>query len=166
MEQVAQMTHSDFKTPLSAAGAKTKIREFSSPVIQTGSISRTDFVSTPLEPTWILAGNPAARSIPLARAEDGNLSCGLWDCQAGKFKFIFPTDEIIHILEGEVTIEEAGASHTLRVGDVAFFPEGLVSYWTVPNYVKKYAIFRSVSDPLSTKIYRRLKAMFKSLFGG
>lgn len=159
------MSNSNFNTPLSATGAEVPIKNFAGPVIQTGSTTRTDFVSTPLEPTWILEGNPAARSIPLARAEDGNLSCGLWDCQAGKFKFIFPTDEIIHILEGEVTIEEKGAVHHLKVGDVAFFPEGLVSYWTVPKYVKKYAIFRSVSDPLSTKIYRRLKKMAKALLG-
>lgn len=159
------MPNSEFKTPLSSTGANVPVKQFAGPVIQTGSITRTDFVSTPLELTWILEGNPAARSIPLARAEDGNFSCGLWDCQAGKFKFIFPTDEIIQILEGEVTIEEKGRIHTLRVGDVAFFPEGLETYWTVPKYVKKYAIFRSVSDPLSTKVYRKLKKMFKTLLG-
>lgn len=155
----------DFDIPLSATASDVPIKNFDAPAIQTGSTTRTDFGSTPLPKEWILEGNPAARSIPLARAADGNLSCGLWDCQAGKFKFIFATDEIIHILEGEVTIEEEGAVHHLRAGDVAFFPEGLVSYWTVPKYVKKYAIFRSVSDPLSIKIYRRLKKMAKTLLG-
>ena len=159
------MAKPNFETPLSAAGSDVRIKIFDGPVIQTGSTTRTDFGPTPLPPEWILEGNPAARSIPLARAADGNLSCGLWDCQSGKFKFIFPTDEIIHILEGEVTIEEKGAVHHLQIGDVAFFPEGLVSYWTVPKYVKKYAIFRSVSDPLSTKIYRRMKKMAKALLG-
>lgn len=159
------MTKTDFETSLSVSDSNVPIKKFDRPVIQTGSTTRTDFGSTPLPKDWILEGNPAARSIPLARAEDGNLSCGLWDCQAGKFKFIFPTDEIIHILEGEVTIEEQGAVHHLKVGDVAFFPEGLVSYWTVPTYVKKYAIFRSVSDPISTKIYRRLKKIAKSMLG-
>lgn len=155
------MSNSNSQTPLISDNANVPIKNFAGPVIQTGMISRTDFVSTPLPPEWVLEGNPAARSIPLARAEDGNLSCGLWDCKAGKFKFIFSTDEIIQILEGEVIIEEKGKTHHLRPGDVAFFPEGLVAYWTVPNYVKKYAIFRSVTEPLSVKIYRKLKKLIK-----
>lgn len=159
------MSNLKSQIPLINSNSNVPIKDFAGPVIQTGSIKQTDFVSTPLPPEWILEGNPAARSVPLARAEDGNLSCGLWDCQAGKFKFIFATDEIIQILEGEVIIEEKGKTHSLGVGDVAFFPEGLVAYWTVPNYVKKYAIFRSVSDPLSTKIYRRLKKIFRGLLG-
>ncbi|MBN8657578.1 MAG: DUF861 domain-containing protein [Anaerolineae bacterium] len=159
------MSNLKSQIPLINSNSNVPIKDFAGPVIQTGSIKQTDFVSTPLPPEWILEGNPAARSVPLARAEDGNLSCGLWDCQAGKFKFIFATDEIIQILEGEVIIEEKGKTHSLGVGDVAFFPEGLVAYWTVPNYVKKYAIFRSVSDPLSTKIYRRLKKILRGLLG-
>lgn len=159
------MSNSNTPPPLIGSNANVPIKDFAGPVIQTGSITQMDFVSTPLPPEWVLAGNPAARSVSLARAEDGNLSCGLWDCQAGKFKFIFATDEIIQILEGEVIIEEKGKVHTLAVGDVAFFPEGLVAYWTVPKYVKKYAIFRSVSDPLSTKIYRRLKKAVRGLLG-
>ncbi|NWF63191.1 MAG: DUF861 domain-containing protein [Chloroflexi bacterium] len=155
------MSISDSRPSLIHASANVPIKNFIGPVIQTGSITRTDFVSTPLPPEWILEGNPAARSIPLARAEDGDLSCGLWDCQAGKFKFIFSTDEIIQILEGEVIIEEKDKVHHLRAGDVALFPEGLLAYWTVPNYVKKYAIFRSVSEPLSLRVYRKLKKLFK-----
>lgn len=152
--------------PLIDSNSNVPVKDFPGPVIQTGSIRQTDFVSTPLPNEWILEGNPVARSMPLARAEDGNLSCGLWDCQAGKFKFIFATDEIIQILEGDVIIEEKGKVHSLSVGDVAFFPKGLVAYWTIPKYVKKYAIFRSVSNPLSTKIYRRLKKIVRTIFGG
>lgn len=147
--------------PQISANADLKINDFPRPVIQTGTTTRNDFSSTPLPHEWIISGNPVARSIPLARAEDGNLSCGLWDCQAGKFKFIFSTDEIVHILEGEVIIEEDGALHTLRTGDVAFFPEGRVSYWTVHNYVKKFAVFRSVEKPLSERIIRRLRKILR-----
>lgn len=159
------MPNSNTQPPLISSNANVPVKDFAGPVIQTDSVSRMDFVSTPLPPEWILEGDPVARSVPLVRAEDGNLSCGLWDCQAGKFKFIFATDEIIQILEGEVIIEEKDKVHRLGVGDVAFFPEGLVAYWTVPKYVKKYAIFRSVSDPLSTKIYRRLKKLARGLLG-
>lgn len=159
------MTNSNFETPLSQAGGNIKIINFPGPVIQTGTTTRTDFGPTPLDLSWILEGNPAARSIPLARAEDANFSCGLWDCQAGKFKFIYSCDELVHILEGEVIVEENGAVHTLRAGDIALFPEGLVTYWTVPKYVKKFAIFRSVREPLLDRVYMKIKKALMKILG-
>lgn len=159
------MTNSSFDSALSSIDANLPVKAFAKPVIQTGSTSRTDFTSTPLPPAWILEGNPTARSAPIAKAEDSNLSCGLWDCQAGKFRFIYNCDEIVHILEGEVTIEEKGATYTLKAGDVAFFPEGLETFWTVPKYVKKFAIFRSVREPLLDRIYMRVKKIIKKFVG-
>jgi len=113
------------------------------PVIQVGTTGQTALKPGALEPSWILTGNPTTRSLPLAEADDGNLSCGLWDCTAGTFNFYYSCDEIVHILEGEVIVREAGATYMLRAGDVAFFPQGLTTVWTVPVYVKKFCIFRS-----------------------
>jgi hypothetical protein len=87
---------------------------------------------------WIKEGNLAARSIPLARAEDNNLS---------------------------LIVEENGATYTLKVGDVAFFPEGLETVWTVPKYVKKFAIFRSVREPFIDRVYFKLKNIVKKFLG-
>ncbi len=150
---------------LSMIDTNIPVKKFGKPVIQTGSTTRMDFDSTPLPPVWIKEGTPSARSIPLAKAEDNNLSCGLWDCQAGKFTFIFGCDEIVHILEGEVIIEEQGATYTLKVGDVAFFPQGLETVWTVPKYVKKFAVFRSVRDSLIDKMYIKAKKLIKKMTG-
>lgn len=158
------MSDTNFGSALSNIDTNIPVKNFGKPVIQTGSTTRMDFGATPLPPAWIKEGNPVARSIPLAKAADGNLSCGLWDCQAGKFTFIYSCDEIVHILEGEVIVEEKGATYTLKAGDAAFFPEGLETVWTVPKYVKKFAIFRSVSEPLSIKVYRKLKKIFRSMF--
>ncbi len=149
---------------LSMIDANIPVKKFGKPVIQTGSTARVDFEPTPLPTAWIKEGAPMARSIPLARAEDNNLSCGLWDCQAGKFTFIYGCDEIVHILEGEAMIEESGATYTLKAGDVAFFPEGLETVWTVPKYVKKFAIFRSVREPLIDRAYMKLKKIIKKAF--
>ena len=71
----------------------------------------------------------------------------------------------MHILEGEVIIEENGATYTLHAGDVALFPEGLVTYWTVPKYVRKFAIFRSVREPLLDRVYMKLKRSLRKLLG-
>ncbi|NJN80282.1 MAG: DUF861 domain-containing protein [Anaerolineales bacterium] len=159
------MSDSNFGSALSDIDTNIPIKNFGKPVIQTGSTTRMDFGATPLPPTWIKDGNPTARSIPLAKAGDGNLSCGLWDCQAGKFTFIYGCDEIVHILEGEVIIEERDATYTLKPGDVAFFPEGLETVWTVPKYVKKFAIFRSLREPFIDRVYFKLKSIVKKVLG-
>jgi len=135
------------------------------PLIQTGATSRNDLQPSPIDPGWIMEGNPVARALTLALAEDGNFSCGLWDCTAGKFKYIFYTEEIVHILEGEVIVREDGAEHTLRAGDTALFPKGLTAYWTVPAYVKKFAVHRTVPKSLPEKIWARIKKLIKTILG-
>ena len=133
--------------------------------VQTGTTARTDLLPSPLDPSWILAGNPISRALPLGAAADGNFTFGLWDCAAGQFKFIYYCDEIVHILEGEVTIRAGETEMHLRPGDVAFFPQGLTAYWTVHGYVKKFAIFRSKPPrALPMRIMGKVKRMVRSWF--
>jgi len=65
-------------------------------------ISRTDLASLPIEPSWVMEGAPVARAITLSESPDSLLTTGLWDCTAGMFTWIFSSDEIVQILEGEV----------------------------------------------------------------
>jgi uncharacterized protein len=127
--------------------------------MQTGSTARDDLKSYVLEPSWVLEGNLTTRALLLAEAPDGDLSCGLWDCTAGKFNYTFFCDEIVHILEGEVIIEQDGNTVTLRPGDVAFFPKGATTVWTVPHYLKKLAIHRSVNLSLMGRVRAKWKRM-------
>ena len=131
--------------------------------VQTGTIARTDLQPSPLEPTWILAGNPSARALSLGNAADGNFSFCLWDCTAGQFKFIHNRDEFVHILEGEVTILAADAELHLHPGDVAFFPQGMTTYWTVHGYVKKLAILRSAPRGLLTRIAGKVERVWRGI---
>jgi uncharacterized protein len=126
-------------------------------IIQTGTTKQDNLVASAIRPTWILTGNPVARSGTIAKASDNLLSCNVWDCTAGKFQWIYHCDEIVHILEGEVTVTEPDKTHDLRVGDVAFFPAGKVTVWEVPSYVKKFAIHRCRG--------RGLRALIKSKLG-
>lgn len=113
------------------------------PAIQASTTKREGLEPNPLPPEWIRDGSPAARSLMLTRSSDELLSSGLWECSAGRFKFVHDTDEIVHIVAGEVTVSQGGASHTLRPGDVAHFPAGLTTYWEVPEYVKKFWVQRA-----------------------
>jgi uncharacterized cupin superfamily protein len=100
----------------------------------------------PIEPSWIEEGAPVARCVTLTKSPDERLSSGMWECSAGRFKWTFWLDEIVHILDGEVTIREegdGGAVYTLRCGDIAYFPLGLTVHWDVPRFVRKFFVVRA-----------------------
>jgi uncharacterized protein len=123
---------------------------------QTGSAHTAGFQPAPLPAEWIRSGKPEPRARALTRSADGRLSSGLWECPAGSFTYIFPCDEIVHILEGDVIVESQGERRHLKPGDVAYFPQDLHTVWTVRHYVKKLAIFRVVPRPLLKRIASRL----------
>jgi len=105
--------------------------------------SHDGLVSQPIDPSWIRTGAPVARAVTLTESPDGLLTTGLWDCTAGTFTWIFGSDEIVHILEGEVTVRDGDQTHVLVPGSVAYFPSGLETIWEVTTYVKKSFILRA-----------------------
>lgn len=114
------------------------------PAIQSARFPTGALGEMPIDPAWIIEGAPVARGTVLLQSQDKLLSAGWWECTAGKFQWVFGWDEFVHIIEGEVTIrEEAGATHVLRAGDTAHFPLGLTTYWSVPDYVKKFFTLRT-----------------------
>ncbi|MGU3436017.1 cupin domain-containing protein [Actinomycetes bacterium M1A6_2h] len=109
------------------------------------SVSLNDVVlqPAPIEPTWILDGNPVARSGKWSQSLDSSTTTWVWDCTAGRFNWYFDSDETIHIIEGEVVVRgESGDARTLRAGDAALFAAGTWAEWYVPTYVRKHAILR------------------------
>jgi uncharacterized protein len=112
--------------------------------IQTFKDGCSSLQPRPIEASYIEEGSPVARCITLTESADKRLSSGLWECSAGKFKVIFALDEIVHILDGGVTVREhgGGAVHNLGPGDAAYFPMGLVTHWDVPRFVRKLFVVR------------------------
>jgi uncharacterized cupin superfamily protein len=116
--------------------------------IQSHPLPREDFGPFPIDPDWIIEGTTTARGNVFLQSADKKISYGGWECTAGKFQWIFGWDEFVHIQEGEVTIqEEGGKTVTLRRGDLAHFPKGLKTVWTVPNFVRKVFTLRT-DEPL------------------
>lgn len=116
--------------------------------------------SDPIPPDWILEGNPLARSKVLAGSSDDMASTHMWDCTAGRFNWFYTVDEVIHVVEGSVIVEDgAGQRRHLQPGDTFLFPAGTRFHWTVPRYVRKIAFLHS---PLSRRI-RFLKRIFRFL---
>ncbi|MDJ0394464.1 cupin domain-containing protein [Rhodococcus sp. G-MC3] len=97
----------------------------------------------PINPDWILEGEPEARIAEWSRSTDGTTTTNVWDCTAGRFRWFFAVDEIVHIMDGSVTVSsENHPARTLVVGDAALFRAGTWSEWHVPTYVRKHAILR------------------------
>ena len=60
--------------------------------------------STPINPDWIISGNPQARTAEHSRGHDEAALTAIWDCTAGEFRWRFGWDETVMILEGEVRV--------------------------------------------------------------
>ncbi len=98
---------------------------------------------SPIEPSWIIEGQPEATSCILSRSADGLASTLVWHCTAGRFNWYYDFDETILILEGSIVIE----SDTMRAtrygpGDVIFFRDGAHARWYVESHVRKLAFCR------------------------
>lgn len=70
----------------------------------------------------------------------GTMSVGLWDTEAMTTDpYPFPYHEFGQVLEGSVTITgEDGSSETFGPGDAFFIPQGTITRWHVPTYLRKY----------------------------
>ena len=107
-----------------------------------------DLKPSPIEPSWILEGNPEARSCRLSVSTDSAARTLIWSCTEGKFNWYYDVDETIVILEGSIVLESEGMPpKRYGVGDVIFFRNGAHAKWHVEGHVKKVAFFRQ-TNPL------------------
>ena len=114
----------------------------------------------PIPSDWILEGQPVARSKRLVGSSDDMASTHMWDCTAGRFNWFYTVDEVIHVVEGSVIVEDAaGGRRHLQPGDTFLFPAHTRFGWTVPRYIRKIAFLHS---PLSRKL-RLAKRVFQIL---
>lgn len=125
---------------------------------------------SPIPRSWILEGNPVARKKRLAGSSDQLATTLMWDCTSGRFNWFYDDDEVIHVLEGCIIIEDAaGVRQRLQAGDTFLFAAGSRYHWTVPHYVRKIAFLH---PPLSREmkiirgILKRLTAPFRRKPGG
>lgn len=100
-------------------------------------------VPVPFDPADIVSGDPRARSVNMLASADGHFDCGVWECSPGKFRISYRSDELVHILEGHVTVVAGGKTHVLAAGDVAYFPAGTEAEWDVTRHVKKLWVYRT-----------------------
>jgi uncharacterized cupin superfamily protein len=127
--------------------------------------SRGELASAPINPEWILEGNPVARNKFLSRSVDGNGSTYIWDCTAGRFNWHYQIDETVCVLTGSVLVKDpSGVSRLLEAGDTAFFAAGSSAEWTVQTYIRKVAFMhRPMPAPLlfAKKVYIGIRGLVR-----
>jgi len=96
------------------------------------------------DPALVTSGAPVWHDQQLYHDATGQLMVGVWSTTPYERKIIpFPRHELMHIVEGEVTIKDsAGGSQIFKPGDTFLVPKGAEMGWKSDIPVRKiYCIF-------------------------
>jgi hypothetical protein len=127
------------------------------------SRTEVELKPAPIEPSWIIEGNPVAMNATLSRSADGMASTIVWQCTEGKFEWHYDIDETIHIIEGSVVIESEGMKPTrFGPGDVIFFKDGASARWHIEKPIRKLAFCRR-TQPQLVGLALRVASKLRSL---
>jgi hypothetical protein len=131
-----------------------------SSLIETANLA-VNLTPRPIEPSWIIEGNPVAQSCVLSGSADGLATTIVWQCSEGKFNWYYDFDETILILEGSIVLENDAMGPTrYGPGDVIFFRDGAHAKWHVEGHVRKLAFCRKTSPAmlgLALRVFSKLK---------
>jgi uncharacterized protein len=115
----------------------------------------------PLNPNWVINGQPKSRSKTLSSTKDRAFNVLLWECTAGSFNWHYEKDEVIFILSGEAWITDGeGRERHVGGGDYVFFPAGATCGLRVDSHLRKIAFLRetmSVPHGVALKVWNKLR---------
>ena len=135
-------------------------------LIETARIA-VDLHPAPIEPSWVIDGDPRARACQLYKSLDRQVWTVVWECTEGRFNWHYSADETILILEGSIVLESDILPPTrYGVGDSILFRKGAHARWHVEGYVKKLAVCHRVLPTPLAFIVRSLGALKRALASG
>lgn len=133
------------------------------PLLRT-STATAEMRPAPIDPSWVVEGNPQARVASVSQSADGRSWTDIWDCTAGRFVWHYSIDETVHILEGGAHIVDANGTHwDVGPGDVVTFRIGTSASWHVPEYVRKVAFCSEAAPNPLTALVGGLRGHRKAL---
>ncbi|MBV1703695.1 MAG: DUF861 domain-containing protein [Hyphomicrobiales bacterium] len=81
-----------------------------------------------------------------------------WECTAGKFEWTYDIDEVVHVVEGGMWLEDGHSpKRFVGAGEVVFFPAGSRAVWTVDDYVRKVAFCKRALPNAVSLMVRALR---------
>jgi uncharacterized protein len=127
----------------------------------------THLTPSPIEPSWIIEGNPVAQSSVLFKSADGLARIIVWECSKGKFNWYYDLEETLLILEGSVVLGNDTMSPTrYGPGDVICFKDGAHAKWLVESRVKKLSFLQMNQPVLLGFALRVLSKIKRTLVSG
>jgi uncharacterized cupin superfamily protein len=130
---------------------------------EAGHCEVNELEPSPIEPSWVIEGNPEARSRRLSTSPCKTTWTLVWSCTQGKFNWHYDFDETIVILEGSIVLEsDVVPPKRYGAGDVIMFRTGTRAKWHVEDYVKKVAFCR-LNSPVPFGFAIRVANKLKSL---
>jgi uncharacterized cupin superfamily protein len=128
--------------------------------IETGNLA-VNLTPRPIEPSWIIEGNPTAQCCVMSKSADGLASTMVWECSEGKFNWYYDFDETILILEGSIVLDSDDMPPTrYGPGDVVFFRDGAHARWHVEGRVRKLAFCRKTQPVVlgfALRVFSKIK---------
>lgn len=119
-----------------------------------------DLAPSPIEPSWIIEGNPEARLRLLSANACNTAKTVIWSCTEGKFNWYYDRDETSVILEGWIMLESEGMPpKRYGVGDVLIFRRGAHAKWHVQGYVRKIAFVRHSPIGIAIHVFNKIKSL-------
>jgi len=100
------------------------------------------------KPGRLVRGNPLRATRNLYASADGQLSCGIWNCEVGAWKIDFPAskEEYFHVLEGRIRITgESGVAAEFGPGQACVIPAGFKGLFEVLEPVSKHYVVRDAA---------------------
>ena len=92
-------------------------------------------------PQKILEGSPTAGLKPLWESEDGTQLAAVWSNTVGRWKIVWPWEEIMYLIEGQLELTDPlGNSHMLNAGDFYHARKGSKHIWNTIKPIKKLMI--------------------------
>ncbi|MBF2717415.1 cupin domain-containing protein [Agrobacterium vitis] len=149
-----------FAAMAGAAMALPRFRAEDTPPLVAANADHLSLQPAPINPDWVLEGDPQARLANHSQSPDEASSTAVWDCTAGSFRWYFGWDETVVIQEGEVHVTaQDGTERLLKTGDIAYFKGGTWATWRIETYVRKIAFLRKpFPEPIAT-LYRLRNAL-------
>ena len=89
------------------------------------------------------SGNPRRETWTLYESTDGQMSTGIWACEVGRWRIVFPPgkDEYFFVLEGWVRLHDRDGGYTdVRAGQGAVIPGGFEGAFEVLEPVRKHFV--------------------------
>ena len=93
-----------------------------------------------VEPGCLISGTPNDRGVTQFASDDGSLTAGVWTCDTYHERVpSYPADELCVVIDGSVTVTEAGHEpRTFGPGEAFVIRRGTVCEWDVTGPFRKF----------------------------